>query len=280
MMKNDAIVWPEGKRCAVAVTVNLAAELFWLRLDPACAAMPKTLSMGQYGLHNGLERVLAALDARTIPATFFVPGRVAEMYGEQVRDIAGRGHEIANHGDDYEHMALLEPEEQRGAIARGQEKLEKCAGVKPVGFRAPLGEITRETLEAAHGQGLLYSSDLGDDDRPYWMDVGANERPLLQIPIHWALYDLPYFAFNYTPAFPAGQGRIARYGGVLANWEDEFDGFYERGLCYVLQVDPQTIGNPGRIAILESILDRAIGRGDCWIATCRDIYRHCSSLSV
>lgn len=276
-MKNDTIVWPEGKRCAVAVTVNLAAELFWLRLDPACVNMPKTLSMGQYGLHNGLERVLAALDERKIQATFFVPGRVAEMYETRVRDIAARGHELANHGDDYEHMALLEPEEQRRAIARGQEKLKKCAGATPVGFRAPVGELTEETLEAARSLGLVYSSDLSDDDRPYWMDIGKDGTPLLQIPVHWALYDLPYFAFNYTPAFPAGQGRIARYSAVLGNWEDEFDGYYERGLCYVLQVDPQTIGNPGRIAILESILDRVVARGDCWITTCRDIYRHCCS---
>lgn len=273
-MTNDAMIWPEAKRCAAAVTVNLAAELFWLRLDPGCANMPKTLSMGQYGLHNGLDRVLAALDARGVKATFFVPGRVAELYGPRVRDIAARGHEIANHGDDYEHMALLDAGEQRRAIARGQEKLKKHAGVDAVGFRAPLGEITEETLEAARSLGILYSSDLGDDDRPYWMS-GEGNPPLLQIPIHWALYDLPYFAFNYNPAFPAGQGRIARYAGVLDNWRDEFDGYCERGLCYVLQVDPQTIGNPGRIALFEAILDGIRARPDCWAATCGEIYRHC-----
>lgn len=279
-MNDGEIAWPGQNRCAAAVTVNLAAELFWLRLDPACAAMPKTLSMGEYGLKNGLERVLAALGERDIKATFFVPGRVAERYERQIRDIAVRGHELANHGYDYEHMALLDVDEQRRAIARGQEALRKRAGVEPVGFRAPLGEMTVETLEAAKELGILYSSDLADDDRPYWMgDIGAGQ-PLLQIPIHWALYDLPHFAFNYNPAFPSGQGRVSRYSGVLDNWKDEFDGYRERGLCYVLQIDPQTMGNPGRIAVFESILDYMQQEAGCWTATCHDIYRHCLTAAM
>ena len=59
------------------ITVNLNAELFWLQLDPSCVNMPKTLSLGQYGMTRGLERVLEALDTRGLIATFFVPVWVA-----------------------------------------------------------------------------------------------------------------------------------------------------------------------------------------------------------
>lgn len=101
--------------------------------------------------------------------------------------------------------------------------IEAVCGVRPKGFRSPEGELTLDTLRIARGLGMEYSSNLSDDDRPYMKELGDGEA-LLEIPIHWVNYDLPYFAFNYHPAFPAGQGRIANYTGVLSNWKDEFDG--------------------------------------------------------
>ena len=49
---------PEGKKCAAFISVNLAAEFFWLSLDKKAAEMPKTLSLGQYGMTHGLPRLL------------------------------------------------------------------------------------------------------------------------------------------------------------------------------------------------------------------------------
>ncbi|MGP3938188.1 MULTISPECIES: hypothetical protein [Streptomyces] len=37
--------WPEGARCAVALTFTLDAELFWLRLHPSARHRPKTLGL-------------------------------------------------------------------------------------------------------------------------------------------------------------------------------------------------------------------------------------------
>ena len=89
---------PEGKRCAAFITVNLSAEFFWLSLDKKAADMPKTLSLGQYGMSHGLPRILDLFDEFKIKATFFVPGKTAEVYPEAVKEIADRGHEIACHG--------------------------------------------------------------------------------------------------------------------------------------------------------------------------------------
>ena len=86
------------------------------------------------------------------------------------------------------------------------------------------------------------------------------------------MYDLPYFAFNYHPAFPAGQGRIANYTGVLNNWIDEFDGFREYGLNYVLCIDPAIIGSPGRVPLLEELLDHMKSFDDVWFATGKEIF--------
>lgn len=262
--------WPDGKVCAAMITVNLNAELFWLQLDPSCVNMPKTLSLGQYGMTRGLDRVLEVLEQRGLKATFFVPGWVAEHYPEKIRAVRDAGHEIAALGYHHENMALLSEDEQREAIAKGIQAIETACGVTPEGFRSPEGELTLDTLRIAKELGFSYSSNLCDDDRPYIKNLGAEES-ILEIPIHWVNYDLPYFAFNYHPAFPAGQGRIANYSGVLSNWMDEFDGCREYGLCYVLQLDPAAIGAPGRIGLLEDLLDHMTQYGDVWFATGHDM---------
>ena len=266
-------VWPEGKTCAAMVTINLNAELFWLQLDPSCVNMPKTLSLGQYGMTRGVERILDVLDERGILATFFVPGWVAENYQEKIKIIQDRGHEIAALGYQHENMALLTEEEQESVMKKSIAAIEKVCGIRPKGFRSPEGELTLDTLRIAKKSDMLYSSNLCDDDRHYFKDL-ENGEELLEIPVHWVNYDLIYFAFNYHPAFPAGQGRIANYTGVLNNWKDEFRGCREYGLCYVLQLDPAAIGAPGRIGMLEELLDEVLCEKDVWIATGSQMYEY------
>lgn len=267
-------VWPEGKRCAAAITVNLNAELFWMALDPECENMPKTLSLGQYGMTRGLDRVLEALESRSLRGTFFVPGWLCEKYPEQIRGVADRGHEIASLGYKNENMALLSADEQRTLLERSLKAIKECCDAVPEGFRAGDGELTDETLEVAIDLGFKYSSNLHDDDRPYTRKAG--EKSIVEIPIHWDNYDLPYFAFNYHPAFPSGQGRIMSYEGALSNWKNYFDGCREYGLLYVYQTDPAASGSPGRIELFEELLNHIVSKEDVWTATLGEIYRYYS----
>ena len=267
---------PQGKRCAAFLTVNLAAEFFWLSLDERAAQMPKTLSLGQYGMTHGLPRLLDLLDELHLRATFFVPGRTAETYPESIREIVERGHEIACHGYAYENFSLLEPDEQRRRLEKAVEAIEKACGRRPAGFRAPIGDLMLETLDIARQLGMRYSSDLYDDDRPYYMTVNQAGDQMLQIPMQWANFDLPYFAFNYRPAFPFGQGRVANYSNVLSNWRDEFTGHYNHGLCYTLQLDPQSTGSPGRLAMLREFLEFMVGHEGVWFATGSELADYCA----
>lgn len=277
-MYKEKTEWPNGAKCAAMITVNLSAELFWLYVDPSCHDKPKTLSMGQYGMTNGLDRVLQVLDDKDVKATFFVPGKIAEIYEGYIRKIILRGHEIACSGYEYINFGIEDAEKQEKDIKHGMEILERIYGKKPLGFRASVGELTLDTLKIAHKYGIRYSSNLSNDDRPYYLSINESVD-MLEIPIHWALYDLPYFAFNYNPAFPAGQSRIANYSGVLSNWKEEFEGFYEYGLGYVLQLEPQTIGNPARIKILEDILEHIKAKDDVWFATGEQIYEYMANKS-
>jgi peptidoglycan/xylan/chitin deacetylase (PgdA/CDA1 family) len=240
----------DGVRGQVAVSVNLDAETLWLGLFAESVRMPKTLSMGEYGPRHGLQRVLYALARHDVRATFFIPGRVAELYPDEVRAIRDAGHEIGLRGYQGESLGQMPEAAQAQCLTRALDALGHVTKERPAGFRAPLGEVSLTTLRLVQDEGFLYSSSLHGDDRPYRLASG-----LLELPWHWELYDLPYFVFNYNPALPQGQGRIAPYRGVLQNWLDELQAYRREGLFYQLVVTPQAIGTPGRIPLFEAMLD-------------------------
>ena len=47
----------------------------------------------------------------------------------------------------------------------------------------------------------------------------------------------------------------------------EFDAIVEFGRCFVLTLDPQSIGTAGRIGLLEEVLDHIAARPDVWVTT-------------
>jgi hypothetical protein len=109
------------------------------------------------------------------------------------------------------------------------------------------------------------------DDRPYFREINGKVTDIVEMPAHWELDDFPYFMFNYFPAFPAGQGRIANYNQVLSIWTDEFDGYYKYGLNYMIMFHPQTIGTPGRIFLMERLLTHMTNKPGVWFATCSEL---------
>lgn len=266
-MKREKIDWPSGARCASVLTFNLDAEYVWKGLAQDSDRRPKTLSLGKYGMKRGLHRVLQALRERSLTATFFVPGAAALQYRKEITDIVEEGHEIGLHGYEHEDFSCLDYDEIKRLLEAGCEALIKTTGTAPVGFRVPEGEMNQHLYEAMAASGFLYSSSMLGDDRPYLVQTEKQNKKIVEIPAPWELYDFLYFGFNYTPAFPAGQGRIANYSQVLGIFREEFRAYYRYGLCYVPQFDPQTIGTPGRIPLLEEIIKTIAHAEGTWIGT-------------
>src|SRR5262249_35250499 len=59
------------------------------------------------------NRLLDLFDAAGVKATFFVLGWIADRFGALVREIAGRGHEIASHGYHHQLVYTLTPQQFR-----------------------------------------------------------------------------------------------------------------------------------------------------------------------
>ncbi len=277
-MTESGIRWPNEANCSVMLTVNLDAESFWMGLAADSMKRPKTLSMGEFGMKRGFVRVLDALDEYKLKATFFVPGQVVGKYPEHIREVAARGHEIGLHGYAHEDFGKITKQEMADAIHKGQDVLQQVCGVTAKGFRVPEGEMTREIYDVLADAGIEYSSSMFGDDRPYFVSLPSGSR-ILEIPAPWEINDFPYFAFNYTPAFPAGQGRIANYSHVLSTFKEEYRAYYRFGLCYVPQFDPQTIGTPGRIGLLEELLAYIKRQSGVWFCTGQELHAFWANLS-
>ncbi len=243
-------IWPDNTQCVVTLTFDIDGPSATLRRNPELADHPSVISMGEFGPKVGTPRILELLARHDIPATFFIPGWVAERNEDLVRKVAAAGHEIAHHGYLHEPPSSLGPDEDEAAILdRGSEILERITGERPRGYRSPSWELSADSLNLMHQRGFVYDSSLMGDDIPYI--VGEPGKEMVELPVHWSLDDAPYY--TYTPV--AGRtAPMATPNDVLTAWQWEFDGAHKAGRMFMLTMHPHTIG---RFARLES-LDRLI----------------------
>src|SRR5712691_4260608 len=130
------------------------------------------LSRGEFGA-VALPRLLDLLERHGIAATFFVPGHTAVAYPELVRRIRDAGHELGHHGWVHEPLSLLEPDRERELLERGLEELDRVAGVRPVGYRAPSVDVSASTVEILLEYGFLYDASFsGTDFEPTYLRRG------------------------------------------------------------------------------------------------------------
>ncbi|MGA5541468.1 polysaccharide deacetylase family protein [Mycobacterium sp. NPDC051198] len=267
--------WPDGRIAAAAFTFDVDAESAVLWGDSGAAARMSVMSHQAYGPLVGIPRILDLLDRHQIPSTFFVPGHTAHRYPEAVRAIVAAGHEIAHHGYLHEQPTALTVQEEVDAIDRGLEALAEVAGVRPVGYRAPMWDLSWHTPSLLAERGFLYDSSLMDADCPYELAVG--DSSLVEIPIQWALDDWEQYC--YLPDI-SGSGLIESPRKAREIWQLEFDALRRAGACWVLTNHPFLSGRASRAAELDHLMRYVRDHSDVWIANLGAIAEHVRSLGL
>ncbi len=122
------------------------------------------------------NRVLDALDAECVKATFFIVGRMAKAYPAQVRDIQARGHTLAAHSLSHPFaFNRLNDERMASEIDDGIGFISAAIGGAKISpfFRIP-GLAKGDRVEAAlESRGLMiWSADFPADD---WRHISASE---------------------------------------------------------------------------------------------------------
>jgi len=221
-----------------------------IRRNPDVERMPSARSMGEFGPTVAVPRILELLREQAIPASFYVPGWVAERWPAAVDQIADAGHEIGHHGYLHEPPASLAGDEEAELLDRGSDVLASITGRRPRGYRSPSWELSPRSLPLLADRGFVYDSSLMGDDVPYFVDAGDGRR-LVEIPVHWSLDDAPFYPFN--PA--TGRTEVmASPAQVYETWAAAFDELYARGRAYTLTLHPWISGRAGRLAMLERLI--------------------------
>ena len=260
------VKWPNGARCAVALTFDFDAETLWLSRDPSNARRPGTLSQGVYGARVGVPMILQTLADAGVPATFFVPGWTVENHTQRAEMILKAGHEIGHHSYSHAWPDPDAPERDIEEIERGLDSLKRVLGVVPKGYRSPAGETTDELVRQLAKHGFLYDSSMMGDVNPYRLPHPDGGRELVELPYHWSLDDAPFVLFSVKTPRP-----IMTNSHIREIWQEEFREIHRWGGFYNLVMHPQLSGRPSRIALLREMIAFIQGFDDVWFARCGEV---------
>ncbi|WP_316233979.1 polysaccharide deacetylase [Bradyrhizobium sp. SZCCHNR1098] len=257
--------WPEPYRAAMFLSFDIDAESAWTSKDPAHAARLVTMSFGGYEARVGTPKLLELLAELDLKATFFITGWSVDAHPAMAEAVLKAGHEIGHHG--YHHL-LPDPGDPFiiEEIERGFEAIQRRLGVRPIGYRAPVGEFCEELLTALVRQGIVYTSSFRDDVRPYRHRLADGKPGTIEIPVT-ASYDdwMHGLSARFSPRsiFPKEH--------VLSMWKDELDEVRDWGAMVTTVLHPQVSGRPMRFRLLREFLTYAKSCRDVWIATGAEI---------
>lgn len=266
-MNQPRIKWPNGARCAAAITFDMDADSL-IHVSKPVDGHDRLypISMGQYGPRVAVPRILETYRRLGLKQSFFIPGWCLEQYPETVEAILKDGHEIGHHGYIHEDPTAHGPTEQRYWFERALESHKKITGKTPSGYRAPVYNINQQVIDLLVEHKFEYDSSLMGDDVPYLLNTASGS--LVELPVHWGTDDWPPFAhydeIGYLMPVKGPSDGLAPF------WE-EFEAHYETGGFWIGIWHPFLTGRLARWRKVEAWLEEVLARGDVWFAPLHEI---------
>lgn len=244
----------------VALTVNVHGIGPEAATEPASALFGR-FAHGSYAYHRGLTRLLDALKAASVPATFFWPSSEAARCPALLERCLAEGHEIASHGRAFEDHMALDTAEEAALIEEAHAALTARCGTAPAGFRAPTGTVSAATFAVLHRLGYRYDSSNVDDDAPY--ALAADGAPgLVELPLSEGLTDATHFRRRLT------QSRAEAF------LTEELDALLPADGFACITLHPRSdigLAREARLPVLFRLIDRARRVHGAEFRLCRDI---------
>ncbi len=270
----NAPPWPNGAKCAVAMTFDLDADsILHLAHHENATNYVATMSMLQYGPRVAMPRILALFREFNIKQTFFIPSWCIERYPDAAAAVLEDGHEIGHHGYLHQHPNELTLDEERYWFERAHTVLETFTGTKPAGFRAPAYRFSRHTLDILLDAGMRYDASLFGDEIPYQLTNGKGS--LIELPSHYAMDDWAHYMvgrdLNYTMPIKAPSHAMDVFRG-------EFDAAFRHGGMWIAVWHPFLSGRLARFEAIGELLDHMVAKGDVWFAPLGEITAHIEGL--
>lgn len=272
----NPIPWPNGARCACAITFDMDADsLIHISRPQDGYDRLYPVTMGRYGPTVAIPRILDTYAKYGLKQSFFIPAWCIEQYPAAIDSILRDGHEIGHHGLLHEDPVETRGEMQRKAFETATEIHQKRIGRKPRGYRAPVYNVTQQVIDLLVEHGFQYDSSLMADDIPYLMKTPSGA--LWEAPVHWGTDDWPPFAhyaeIDYMMPVKAPSE------GLKAFWE-EFDAQYEAGGFWIGIWHPFLTGRLARWRLVDQWLEQTLKTKKVWFAPLEDIIAHVAKVTA
>jgi len=216
--------WPNDARLAVSFSLMFEAGgqpisgAGGVIPDPIEKELPDlpTNALFQYGVYEGVPRILDLMDKHQVKLSSFMIGQAVEKAPDLAREIVKRGHEAAAHGRTWQNSYFLDPAGERKFIADSVETIEKATGQQPIGWNFYWMRNSPHTLDILQSLGFKYHIDEPSMDEPFIVKLKGGD-----------FVTVPYtFHMNDIVSFPFDGWNPAAYEQAL---KDEFDQLYEEG---------------------------------------------------
>ena len=179
--------WPDGARMVIAISLQMEAGAQpdrgapspWGALDVKYPDLPGD-KWYEYGIKEGIPRLLDMYDRRKIKVTAHMVGQSVEKHPALAKEIVQRGHEAAAHGQTWGPFYTLSLEEEKVYHETALKTVERATGVRPIGFNAPGMHATANTFGILQDLGFLYHTDDLSRDEPFIVPV--RKKPFVVVP--------------------------------------------------------------------------------------------------
>ena len=267
--------WPDGKRLAVYVALNLEWFAFGEGLGAELApggTQPDVLNYAwrDYGNRVGVFRMAELFAEIKLPVSLLINSAMIDHAPQAVAAFPNA--ELVGHGrTNSERQSTLTEIDERALIADSTAALEKYSGTRPRGWLGPWISQSRVTPDLLHEAGYTYLLDWCHDDQPVWMKTRKGR--ILSLPYPQELNDIPQivarkregadFADMIIDTFDVMQAECAR-----------------RPLVMGIALHPYLVGWPHRFKHLARALRHIAAKADdkVWLTTAGAIATHAAAL--
>ena len=267
--------WPQGKRLAVYIGLNLEWFSFGEGLGAELAPggpQPDVLNYAwrDYGNRVGAFRLAELFGELKLPVSLLVNSHMFEHAPQAVRAFPNA--EFVGHGrTNSERQAALSEADERKLIDEATTAATKFSGTRPRGWLGPWISQSPLTPDLLQEAGYTYLLDWCHDDQPNWMTTRKGR--ILSVPYPQELNDIPQIVAR------------KREGSDFADMiVDAFDVMSKecdkRPLVMGIALHAYIVGQPHRFKHLSRALRHIVRSANelVWFTTSGAIAEHAISL--
>ncbi len=260
--------WPDGRRLAVYIGLNLEHFSFGEGLD-ACLAPPQpqpdvlNYAWRDWGNRIGAWRMLDLFDQLRLPCSALINTSLLDHCPGLVAACVDRGHEIIGHGHtNAQRQGAMDEAGERALLQGCRDRFAQAGYPVPAGWLSPWISESHSTPDLMTESGYRYTLNWCHDDQPTRMRTRSGAT-LWAIPYPQELNDIPAIVARLMSGKDFAEMIVDQFEEMLRQSVDQ-------PLVMGIALHPYIMGQPHRLFHLRKALEHVAGKrtsDDTWWTT-------------